>query len=128
MEMVVNGVSTRKVARITEELCGTSFSALTISQLCKDLDVSLKSWKDRDLSNTTYPFLILDGIVIKVREDGKVRPFSAPLATGVNQEGYREILGMELGNSETEESWSHFFKDLKARGLKGVDMVISDNL
>ena len=128
MEMVVNGVSTRKVARITEELCGTSFSALTISQLCKDLDVSLKSWKDRDLSNTTYPFLILDGIVIKVREDGKVRPFSAPLATGVNQEGYREILGMELGNSETEESWSNFFKDLKARGLKGVDMVISDNL
>ena len=58
----------------------------------------------------------------------KVRPFSAPLATGINQEGYREILGMELGNSETEESWSNFFKDLKARGLKGVNMVVSDNL
>lgn len=72
--------------------------------------------------------MILDGIVIKVRKDGKVRPFSASLATGINQEGYREILGMELGNSETEESWSNFFKDLKARGLKGVDMVISDNL
>ena len=58
----------------------------------------------------------------------KVRSFSAPLATGVNQEGYREILEMELGNSETEESWSNFFKDLKARGLKGVNMVVSDNL
>jgi len=103
-------------------------SASTISQLCKDLDVSLKSWRDRDLSKTTYPFLILDGIVIKVREDSKVRPFSLLVATGINQEGYREILGMELGNSETEESWSNFFKDLKARGLKGVDMVISDNL
>ena len=102
-------------------------SASTISQLCKDLDVSLKSWRDRDLSKTTYPFLILDGIVIKVREDSKVRPFSLLVATGINQEGYREILGMELGNSETEESWSNFFKDLKARGLKGVDMVISDN-
>jgi len=56
---------------------------------------------------------VRDGIVIKVREDGKVRPFSLLVATGVNQEGYREILGMELGNSETEESWSDFFKDLK---------------
>ena len=128
MEMVVNGVSTRKVARITEELCGTSFSASTVSQLCKDLDVSLRAWKERDLSKTLYPFLILDGIVIKVREDGKVRPFSLLVATGINQEGYREILGMELGNSETEESWSKFFKDLKARGLRGVDIVVSDNL
>ena len=127
MEMVVNGVSTRKVARITEELCGTSFSASTVSQLCKDLDVSLRAWKERDLSKTLYPFLILDGIVIKVREDGKVRPFSLLVATGINQEGYREILGMELGNSETEESWSKFFKDLKARGLRGVDIVVSDN-
>jgi putative transposase len=71
---------------------------------------------------------IRDGIVIKTKEGEQVRSFSAPLATGVNQEGYREILEMELGNSETEESWSNFFKDLKARGLKGVNVVISDNL
>ncbi len=71
---------------------------------------------------------IRDGIFIKTKEGEQVRPFSAPLATGVNQEGYREILGMKLGNSETEESWSNFFKDLKARGLKGVNMVVSDNL
>ena len=71
---------------------------------------------------------IRDGIVIKTKEGEQVRPFSAPLATGINQEGYREILGMELENSETEESWSDFFKDLKTRGLKGVDVVVSDNL
>ena len=103
MEMVVNGVSTRKVARITEELCGTSFSASTISQLCKDLDVSLKSWKDRDLSKTTYPFLILDGIVIKVREDGKVRPFSLLVATGINQERYRGRKKQEQGQKHKQQ-------------------------
>ncbi len=127
MEMVVNGVSTRKVARITEELCGTHAQHRPYLELCKDLDVSLQAWKERDLSKTLYPFLILDGIVIKVREEGKVRPFSLLVATGINQEGYREILGMKLGNSETEESWSKFFRDLKARGLMEVDLVISDN-
>ncbi|MGB3996169.1 MAG: transposase, partial [Acetomicrobium sp.] len=126
--MVVNGLSTRKVARITEELCGTHALHRPCLELCKDLDVSLRARKERGLSKTLYPFLILDGIVIKVREDGKVRPFSLLVAKGINQEGYREILGMELGNSETEESWSNFFKDLKARGLRGVDIVISDNL
>ena len=102
MEMVPC-VLTRRVARITEELCGTSFSALTISQLCKDLDVSLKSWKDRDLSKTTYPFLILDGIVIKVREDGKVRPFSLLVATGINQERYRGRKKQEQGQKHEQQ-------------------------
>ncbi|MDK2801725.1 MAG: putative transposase [Clostridiales bacterium] len=84
MEVVVNGVSTRKVAMITEELCGTHALHRPYLELCKDLDVSLRAWKERDLSKTLYPFLILDGIVIKVREDGKVRPFSLLVATGIN--------------------------------------------
>lgn len=127
MEMVVNGVSTRKVSRITEELCGTSFSASTVSALCKNLDPIVNAWKNRDLSHTVFPFLIVDALVIKIRNNGRVKSFSALVATGVNRDGYREILGMEIGNSETKESWSKFFKGLKARGLKGVDFVVSDN-
>jgi putative transposase len=127
MEMVINGVSTRKIAAITEELCGTSFSASTVSALCKKLDPIVKAWNRRNLAATMYPFLIVDAIVIKIRENHRVRSFSTLIAIGVNSDGYREILGMKVGNSETEESWYEFFTWLKGRGLRGVDFVSSDN-
>jgi len=127
MEMVINGVSTRKVAAITEELCGTTFSASTVSALCKGLDPIINDWNERVLSGSIFPFLMVDAIVIKVRERNRVYPYSALIAIGINQDGYRQILGLRIGNSETEESWYDFFNWLKGRGLKGVDFVVSDN-
>jgi transposase-like protein len=127
MEMVIKGVSTRKIKDITEELCGTEFSASTVSELCKRLDTVVQEWKERNLKDKRYPFLIVDALVIKIRENHRVKPYSALIATGINDKGYREILGLEIGNSESEQSWSDFFRHLKQRGLKGVDFVISDN-
>ena len=127
MEMVVNGVSTRKVARITEELCGTSFAKSTVSDLCKGLDPLVTAWNERDLSERRYPFVLVDALVLKVREGGRVRALSALVAVGVNELGYREILGLQLGDSESERSWMGFFTWLKGRGLSGVDLVVSDH-
>jgi len=78
------------------------------------------------LNETSYPFIVVDAMVTKVREDGRVRSRGVLLAFGVNQEGYREVLGLWIGDSESEASWSEFFADLKLRGLKGVEMVVSD--
>ena len=111
MEMVVNGVSTRKVARITEELCGTNFAKSTVSDLCKALDPLVTGWNERDLSGSRYPFVLVDALV----------------ATGVNAQGYREILGLQVGDSESERTWQEFFTWLKGRGLTGVDLVVSDH-
>jgi transposase-like protein len=119
MEMVVNGVSTRKVARITEELCGTSFAKSTVSDLCKSLDPLVTAWNERDLSGERYPFVLVDALVLKVREGGRVRAVSALGATAVSEQGYREILGLQVGDSESERSWMSFFTWLKGRGLTG---------
>jgi len=127
MEMVVNGVSTRKVRRITEDLCGTSFGKSTVSDLCRQLDGVVVDWNERRLDEQPYPFLIVDALVLKVRKDGHIRSQSGLLAMGVNQDGYREILGLRLGDSESTDSWSEFFTWLKGRGLHGVDLVTSDD-
>lgn len=126
MEMVVQGVSTRKVTRITEELCGTSFSKSTVSALCADLDARVTAWNERPLEGR-YPFLIVDALVLKVRRDRAVRSTSALVAVGISEEGYREVLGVEIGDSETEGTWGRFFKGLKARGLRGAELIASDN-
>ena len=127
MEMVVNGVSTRKVAQITEELCGKAFSKSTVSDLCKGLDPLVSAWNERDLSEQRYPFVLVDALVLKIREGGRVRARSALVAIGVNEAGYREILGLQLGDSESERSWSEYFVWLKGRGLSGVDVIVSDS-
>jgi putative transposase len=115
MEMVVSGVSTRKVAQITEELCGKAFSKSTVSELCQGLDPVVSAWNERDLSEQRYPFVVVDALVLKIREDGRVRSRSALLAIGVNETGYREILGLQLGDSEAERSWMDYFVWLKGR-------------
>jgi transposase-like protein len=127
VEMVVNGVSTRKVRAVVEELCGTEFSKSTVSELCKGLDAVVRHWNGRDLSGQEYPFLLVDALIIRVRKGGRVRLCSVLLATGINREGYREILGLMIGDSESEATWSEFFSRLKARGLGGVDLVVSDD-
>lgn len=126
MEMVVQGVSTRKVSEITETLCGTSFSKTTVSALCKDLDPIVDSFRNRPL-NGHYPFVFVDAIYMRVREAHRVRPKGLLVATGVNSEGNREVLGFTVADGESEISWSEFFDTLKARGLKNVDHITSDN-
>src|SRR6185312_4361679 len=127
MEMVVNGVSTRKVAQITEELCGKAFSKSTVSDLCQGLDPLVSAWNERSLVEQRYPFVLVDALVLKIREGGRVRARSALLAIGINAAGYREILGLQLGDSESERSWVDYFVWLKGRGLAGVDLVVSDH-
>jgi putative transposase len=127
MQMVVNGVSTRKVAQITEELCGKAFSKSTVSALCQGLDPLVNAWNERSLADQRYPFVLVDALVLKIREGGRVRARSALLAIGVNEAGYREILGLQLGDSESERSWVEYFVWLKGRGLAGVDLVVSDS-
>jgi putative transposase len=127
MEMVVNGVSTRKVAQITEELCGKQFSKSTVSDLCKNLDPLVNAWNNRSLKDSHFPFVIVDAMVMKIREDERVRPRAVLIAMGVNSDGYREILGIRIGDSESEASWGDFFGWIKARGLKGVDLIVSDH-
>jgi transposase-like protein len=126
MEMVVNGVSTRKVTKITEKLCGTSFSKSTVSSLCQQLDPLVNAWKNRPLGDRRFAFVIVDALVLKIRDNGRVRNKSAMIAQGINEEGYREILGLMIGNSETEEGWKEFFRHLNDRGLHGVDYITSD--
>jgi len=127
MEMVVNGVSTRKIEEITYELCGTEFSKSTISELCKNLDPIITAWNSRPLREKSFPFVIVDAMVIRVREEGRVRQRSVLIAVGINEDGYREVLGLMIGDSESEDSWSEFFSWLKQRGLHGVDLVVSDH-
>lgn len=127
MEMVLQGVSTRKVSAVTEELCGAEFSKSTVSDLCKRLDPLVEAWNARPLKETHYPFLLVDALVIKIREEGRIRPRGVLIATGVTKDGQREILGFQVGDSESEASWSELFQRLKMRGLSGVDFAISDS-
>lgn len=126
MEMVINGVSTRKVEQITEELCGKKFSKSTVSALCKNLDPIVEAFRTRPLK-CHYPFLMVDAIYVKVRENGRVQSRGLLIAVAVNEEGRREIIGFQLANSESESSWGEFFSSLKDRGLKNVDLVTSDD-
>jgi putative transposase len=125
-EMYVQGVSTRKVKAVTEELCGHEFSASTISRLNQNLDEELDKFAGRRLEDP-YPYLILDARYEKVREDGVIRSQAVMIAIGVDWEGRRNVLAVELANRESQSSWKEFCLRLKTRGLSGVELVISDN-
>lgn len=125
-EMYVQGVSTRKVKSITEELCGHAFSASTISQINKGLDEALERFALRALEEP-YPYLILDARYEKVRIDGVIRSQAVLIAIGINWEGRRQVLGVELANRESATSWKDFVRRLKERGLNGVEFVVSDD-
>lgn len=125
-EMYVQGVSTRKVKKITEQLCGQSFSASTVSRLNKQLDKSLKRFAERPLEED-YPYLVLDAKYEKVRENSVVRSRAVLVAIGINWEGRRCVLGVDLANRESASSWKEFLLRLKQRGLHGVEFVVSDN-
>jgi putative transposase len=125
-EMYVQGVSTRKVKAITEELCGHRFSASAISAINKGLDEALARFAGRQLDEA-YPYLILDARYEKVREDGVIRSQAVLVAIGINWEGQRQVLAVELAHRESQSSWKDFLTRLKQRGLTGVEFVVSDD-
>lgn len=122
---MIEMVSTRKVSAVTEELCGSSMSKSTVSRLCGSLDQSVEVFKNRPLESS-YPFVQCDAIYLKVREDGKVRSKGLHIAVEINQDGVREVLGFSLSDKESETSCEVFFRSLKERGLKNVDVLTSD--
>lgn len=125
-EMYIQGVSTRKVKQITEELCGHSFSASSISTIVKRLDEQLAQFASRTLEEA-YPYLILDARYEKVRDCGAIRSRAVMIAIGIDWEGRRQILAVELANRESASSWKDFILGLKQRGLKGVEVAVSDD-
>ncbi len=125
-EMYVQGVSTRKVKAITEELCGEQFSASTISRINQKLDRQLRQFARRRLEEE-YPYLILDARYEKVRDNGVVGQRAVLTAIGISWEGRRCILAVELAHRESQTSWKDFLLDLKQRGLGGVEFVVSDD-
>ena len=125
-EMYVQGVSTRKVKAITEELCGHAFSASTISAINKRLDASLKAFAERPLAEP-LPYLILDARYEKVREAGVVMSQAVLVAIGIDWDGRRQILGVEIANRESRSAWKDFLLALKTRGLNGVEFVVADD-
>jgi transposase-like protein len=124
--MYVQGVSTRKVKVITEELCGHSFSASTISAINKRLDTGLTAFARRRLDEP-FAYLIIDAKYEKVRQAGVVRSCAVLVALGVDWEGRRQVLAVELANRESRSSWKDFLVDLRDRGLHGVEYVVADD-
>jgi putative transposase len=123
-EMYVQGVSTRKVAAITEQLCGVELSSMQVSRAAAQLDTVLEQWRTRPLGRCVY--LYLDARYEKVRVDGQVRDAAVLLAMGVQADGKRTILGVSVSLSEQEAHWRQFLQHLVARGLSGVQLIISD--
>jgi len=127
MEMYVQGVSTRKVASITETLCGRSFSSQQVSKLAAELDEILEAWRTRRLDGEAYPYLFADATYQKVRENGRVVSKGMLIVMGINTLGRREILSVGIADTENTTTWSDTFRDLKRKGLSGVLLVTSDH-
>ena len=125
MEMYVQGVSTRKVKKITEELCGLEISKSQVSNLTKNLDEEIEIWRNRSLKKK-YPYLVIDARYEDIRRVGHVTSQGVLLVVGIDEDGRREHLGVWCADTENEQSWSSVFKELKERGLKGVKYIVSD--
>jgi putative transposase len=124
-EMYVQGVSTRKVKAITEQLCGVDVSSSQVSRAAAEMDSELEKWRERPLGE--YPYLFLDAYYEQVREDGQVRHLAVLVAVGITPSGKREILGVSVSLSEHEVHWRAFLESLKKRGLGGVQLITSDD-
>jgi putative transposase len=125
-EMYVQGVSTRKVKMITEELCGHEFSASAISRINEGLDDELAKFAGRRLEEE-YPYLVMDARYEKIREGGVIRSQAVLVAIGINWDGRRCVLAVEMANRESQSSWKEFLDKLCERGLRGVQLVVSDD-
>jgi putative transposase len=126
LEMVINGVSTRKVTHIVEQLCGESKSKSFVSSLTQKLDPIINDWAKRPLNLRYYPFVFVDAMYIKVREHHRVVSKAVYIATAITDSKTREILGLSVDHAESYDSWSRFLQQLKSRGLQSPKLVISD--
>jgi transposase-like protein len=124
-ESYIQGVSTRRVKKITEQLCGTGFSKSLVSQLCQELDVDIEAWRNRGLTKR-YPYLIIDARYEYIRDNGKVASKAVLIVKGISDSGHREILAVDVANTESEATWAELFRKLKERGVQGVLLVTSD--
>jgi putative transposase len=126
LEMVVNGVSTRKVKNIVNQLCGETVSKSFVSSLTEKLDPVVNNWANRSLNVRYYPYIFADAMYIKVREHHRVVSKAVYIATAINENNEREILGLKVDHKESYEAWKGFFQHLQARGLQSPKLVISD--
>lgn len=125
-ECYVRGVSTRRVDGLVKTLGIERMSKSQVSELCKSLDPIVESFRNRPLDAGPYRYVWIDALVVKCREDGRIANVCAVLATGVNGNGQREILGLDVVTQEDGAAWTAFLRGLVARGLSGVELVISD--
>ena len=124
IEMYIQGVSTRKVQKVVETLCGADVSKSMVSSLAKNLDEDIKKWRNRKI-NKEYPYLVVDARYEDVRQEGVVMSQAVMVVIGISSCGHREILSVDIGNSENEQQWLDVFQSLKSRGLKDVKYVVS---
>src|SRR5215207_4975572 len=127
MEMYLEGVSTRKVTEITEALCGTSFSKNLISSLAGQLDSELEAWRARRLEAEAYPYVFVDARYEKARVGHRIVSQGVLVVSAVRGDGFREIVGITVADTESEATYQELFRSLKARGLGGVELVVSDD-
>lgn len=125
-EMVVNGASTRKVAKLMETLCGKSFSKSTVSEACKELDEKVIQFKERPIAGD-YPFVMVDATYFRLRENHRIVSKALFIAFAITNTGHREIIGFEAYPVENKENWEDFIRTLAKRGLTGVKMFTSDS-
>jgi putative transposase len=126
LEMVVNGVSTRKVKNVVEQLCGNSVSKSFVSSLTEQLDPVVNQWANRPINTTYYPYIFADAMYIKVREHQRVVSKAVYIVTAITENNEREILGLKVDHAESYEAWQRVFQSLKSRGLQSPKLVISD--
>jgi putative transposase len=124
-EAYVQGISTRSVDELVKAMGMTGISKSQVSRLCEEIDGKIDSFLERPLDGD-WPYVWLDATYVKVRRDGRIVPVAVTIATGVNSNGRREVLGMAVGASEAETFWTDFLRKLRRRGLGGVKLVISD--
>ena len=124
-EMVIAGVSTRKVSKVVETLCGTSYSKSMVSEVCKELDGVVNQFRNRPLT-APYPFILIDATYFKVRNDHRTVSKALMVACATNAEGKREVIGFDLFDNETNNTWFMFIESLRKRGLHGVKVITSD--
>ena len=126
MQAHVEGFSTRGVDNLVIAMGGTGISKSEVSRICGQLDAEVAIWRTRTLDHIAFPYVFLDATYCKVRLGGRVVSQAVVIATGVSADGRREVLGCATGDSETEDFWTEFLRDLRDRGLTGVQLVISD--
>jgi putative transposase len=127
MQAWIEGVSTRKVDDLVAALgIESGISKSEVSRICAQLDTDIAAWRDRDLSGQATPYVFLDATYCKARVGGRVVSRAVVIATGVTADGHREVLGVDVGDSENEQFWTEFLRGLRERGLHGVQLVISD--